>query len=99
MRYLYLKMSLELSKDDHIKNYVKINKKPMKDYRKPPIYQFFKILVTRIYMPNSSSIPTLALSKSTHRLQCSHSAKGVSLLVAITFKSRLCTNVVQGGQW
>jgi hypothetical protein len=39
----------------------------MKDYRKPPIYQFFKILVTRTYMPNSSSIPTLALSKRTHK--------------------------------
>jgi hypothetical protein len=23
----------------------------MKDYKKPPIYQFSKILVTRIYMP------------------------------------------------
>ncbi len=26
----------------------KINKEPMKNYRKPPIYQFLKILLTRI---------------------------------------------------
>jgi hypothetical protein len=40
-------MSLKLSKDNHMKDYErlwKINKEPMKDYKKAPRYQFLKIL-------------------------------------------------------
>ncbi len=48
MRQLGLKMSLELSMNDPMKNYAKSIRSLQKNQRKTPTYQFLEILITGI---------------------------------------------------
>jgi hypothetical protein len=56
-------MFFKLSRDDHMKNYAKSIRNLLKIIKKPPVYQFFKILVPE--KNNNNKLGSMLLSTTT----------------------------------